>query len=868
MPFVPGLRMTADNLSQRISELSQRLKYLQVECVSDPANMPKLLSDALESLQASIRDLSAAEKALKDGERKVAEEMLSPSAEQLKFIIDNSSDVAYRRDLRTDRYDYLSPAIEEITGFTMDEMYAFRTDDMTARVHPDDLNVVPIKFKNLKERKSVIEYRFKCKDGKYRWLSDSFRILADSHGMPLYRIGVVRNIDEHKRAEGALRKSEERYRVLVENSDDFIYIIGRDDLVEYVNNSAARSLGLLPEEIIGKPRSSFFSHEVADIQKRELNKAFETANAIHDENLVSFGNEQAWQDTHLIPLKTDANEVYAVLGISRDITERKWTEKALKESEERLRCLAQATFEGIVFSENGRVIEANEQYALMHGYKLSEMIGKQIKDLLIPEDFEIVAQLLRSGEEKIGEYHAVRKDGSVFAIETHGRTIKLGDKQVRVATIRDVTIGKHMEKELRRSKDELEQRVAERTLWLQRANEALHYEMMKHKETEAELLKAKEAADAAVEAKAEFLANMSHEIRTPLNAIIGLTGILLNMDPRPDHKDYIETIRSSGDTLLAVINDILDFSKIDSGKMKLEYQPFDLISCTEESVDLVAHKAKEKGLSLSFRMDDSVPRTIIGDPTRFRQILINLLSNAVKFTEQGSIEVFATSKALDDGKCSLHIAVKDTGIGIPPDRMNKIFQSFSQADMSTTRRYGGTGLGLVISKRLVEVMGGEIGVESVEGIGSTFHFTLPVDIYSGYLPKPKETPPRRKSEGDANMRILLAEDNAVNQMVMLHMLKYLGYRADVAADGVEVLKAMELQSYDLVLMDIQMPEMDGFETAKEIRRRWPGGPMIVALTAYALEGDREKCLGAGMDDYISKPVKLNELANILASVSL
>jgi signal transduction histidine kinase/CheY-like chemotaxis protein len=388
--------------------------------------------------------------------------------------------------------------------------------------------------------------------------------------------------------------------------------------------------------------------------------------------------------------------------------------------------------------------------------------------------------------------------------------------------------------------------------------------------SEREARKAKEEADRANRFKSEFLANMSHEIRTPMNAVIGMSSILASSPLTPEQRDYVGTIRSSGESLLSLLNDILDFSKIEAGKLAIEESPFILRQCVEEAVDLLAAQAARKGLEIGCRVDPAVPAVIESDATRLRQILVNLLGNAVKFTSSGEVRVLveACSPPLLErgGRVELRFAVRDTGIGISADRMDRLFRPFSQADSSTSRLYGGTGLGLAICHRLAQGLGGRIWVESEPGKGSTFWFTIRCRIGDTALPQvPRESEDagagKTAGSGLPPLRILVAEDNVVNQKVALLLLQRLGYAADLAADGEETLAALRRQRYDVILMDVQMPGMDGLEATRRIRDEWPAAerPRIIAVTANALREDREACLSAGMDDYLSKPVLLEDL---------
>jgi PAS domain S-box-containing protein len=885
---------------------------------------------------------------------------------------------------------FANPAANKILGYTTEELLGKNLHALTHRTNPDGRpnsnNECPIYMA--------------CSDGKVHQESSDFFYRKDGDSIPV--LYSSRPIVDGDKICGAvicfqditeLKRAEQSYQMLFHQMmDGFALheIICNDagNPSDYrflaVNPAFERMTGLKAEHIVG--------NTAREVLPNIENHWFETYGK------VALTGEPAFFDSYSVDLKK--HFVVAAFQptlnqfacIFTDITERKRVEQALHESEEKFRNFADQSLVGIYQIQDGIFKYVNPKFSEIFGYTVEQCLDNMyLHELVYPEDLHLVVDNLRkraSGEVKTDhyEFRGVRKNGDIVHIEIFGFSAFVNGKPSATGTLLDITKRKQAEAELLEVNLYLEDATA-------RANDMAAQ------------------AEMASGAKSEFLANMSHEIRTPMNGVIGMTGLLLDTDLNDEQRRYAEIVRSSGETLLGVINDILDFSKIEAKKLDLETLDFDLSSLLDDFAVTLAMGAHEKGLELLCSADLDVPTLLSGDPGRLRQILGNLAGNAVKFTPCGEVAVRVSLMEENEKDVLLRVSVRDTGIGIPEDKIGLLFEKFSQVDASTTRQYGGTGLGLAISRELAELMGGEIGVSSKEGKGSEFWFTArldkqakkaesipPADLsgvrilivddnaanreiltkrlaswgmrpseaqdgpgalqalyralnekdpfriaiidmqmpcmdgealgriihadnqlvdtrmvmltslgmrrdarhleeigFSAYAAKPirhqelktvlslamgdRDKPTQRTIAGrhtvretlnlfaGCKARILLAEDNITNQQVALGILKKLGLRADAVANGAEALQALETLPYDLVLMDVQMPVMDGLEATRRIRKIKSAGSInqipIIAMTAHVMQGDREDCIQAGMNGYVTKPVSPHALAEAL-----
>jgi len=749
----------------------------------------------------SIRDIT---------ETKQIDEILRRTEAKYRALVEQIPAITYTAALDDASTTlYVSPQIQAALGISPED-YKADPDLWRKKLHPDDRDRVLTELaQSLASRQPFkSEYRMITRDGHVVWFRDEAVAVQDSAGKYLFLQGVMLDLTESKQAEEALNKSEqEKAAILGGLKNVAVEYLDPEMQIIWVNTAIQKSLGLSEDEIRGKHCYEIIYGLESPCSGCTAFKALRSGQSQEGELITP--DDKTWL-SRSSPIK-DANEkVTGVVHVAVNISGRKKAENARKESERRLadiiNFLPDATF---VIDRGGRVIAWNRAIEAMTGVKAEEMLGKGSYEYAIPfygERRSVLIDLVQRSDQNFikNRYNNIKSlENGTLVGEAYMPNLRGGEAYLlgsasalydsagnlwgAIESIRDITDRRHAEEDLQR---------------------------------------AKEKAESAMRAKSEFLANMSHEIRTPLNAVIGITGLLLDTPLSSDQRDCLETVQSSGDVLMSVINNILDFSKIEEGKRMREYQPFDLRKCIEDSMDLLAPEAAEKYLVLDCSIDDDVPECLLGDATSLYQVLINLLNNAVKFTDSGDVSIHVSCRPLQSRKTELRFSVKDTGIGIPQNRMGSLFQPFSQVDMSTTRRHGGTGLGLAISKKLVELMGGTIWAESEIGKGCTFHFTIQLERAGPEpCPKTREIPIKISSQADNLGRLRL-------------------------------------------LMDVQMPEMDGFEAAKVIReRRMERKPHIIAVTAHALEGDRKRCLEAGMDDYISKPVRLEELIEALGRCS-
>lgn len=760
--------------------------------------------------------------------------------ERFRLIAISSPAIVWMTDANG-KCSFVNQTWLDFTGLSLEDALNYK---WTKLVYPDDKSIFSSYYSDLDLHNTItVEYRLKHKDGSWRWLLDRAIPVFNSENIFCGYMGSAIDITERKQIDIV----NQYYASIIKSSDDAIISKDTNGIVTGWNPAAERIFGYTEDEMIGTSMLKLFPLDKKNEEVFIMEKILQGIAIKHFETVrIHKNGSQIDVSISISPILNSNGKVIGASKIARDITEKKINENKLIKYSRHLEelvaihtaevtAIVQSAINGIVtITSNGLIKEFNPAAELMFGYKKCEVEGKNV-NILMPEFYRIkhdgyIENYLKTGVKKViglgREVIGQRKDGSQFPMYLAvGHAILVDGRHLFVGFISDIT---------------------------------------EQKQNEKKLAEAKEAAEAAVRVKSAFVANMSHEIRTPMNAILGFSEVLLQ-DPNLNSTSLknVQIISNSAKSLLSIISDILDVSKIESGKLLLESICFNLYNVLHDSICVLESTLGEKNVILTLEYDAKVPIRVIGDPTRLRQVVLNLVGNAIKFTNEGSIKLIVK---LDEQADTLHFSIIDTGIGMSEEQMTTVFDIFSQADVSTTRRFGGTGLGTSISKQIVELMNGRIWVESVLGKGTTFHFTAHLPIAtntenclfeSNSLIPASYVSPRL-------FNILLAEDIEVNASLVILRLEQQGHKIHWVKNGREAVTAFKNGSYDLILMDVQMPELDGLDATREIRQLETAShtstPItIFALTASVLFEERKKCISSGMNGVINKPIEFEKL---------
>ncbi len=698
-------------------------------------------------------------------------------------------------------------------------------------IHPDDWYAAEQTLTQAFEQRHAYErtFRMRRKDGTYRWLLERGAPRIGRNGAFVGFLSCGTDITEERELQEKLAASELQLRSTMEHAPVGLFLSDGEANISYANKQFEAITGSKLERCQNKGWVQLLS--AAD-RKRFAEKWRQFVNdeiPLDVEYSFSLHGEQKWFRLTAVVLEKSAQSA-KYLGVMQDISQLKLTENRLVQERSYLAGIVSANPDLVLLmSREGEYLDCFIDPGNDLLLDRESIIGKNLRELLTPEmteqNLHAIQESIRTGKTQTFEYELKVRDELRYY---EGRVSRVSEDKA-IFSIRNIKA---------------------------------------RKEAELELVKAKEEAQKASAAKSLFLARMSHELRTPLNGIVGMTGLLLDSKLSEDQQESVQTIRHCSEALLALVNDILDLSKIEAGKLDLEPHPFELTPLIRSSIDMVIGSAIEKSLPIEEKLDPRLPVWVTGDSAKIRQILVNLLGNAVKFTSEGSVRLevcLQMDAALPSGLHKILFRIEDTGIGIEPERQTQLFSPFQQADASINRRYGGTGLGLAITKSLVEKMGGEIRLSSTPNKGTCVEFSIVVQEQKELKGTTTATTAAAKLGPPLPLRILVAEDNPINQKFAIRLLSKLGYRADLASDGSEAIEAALSRPYDLIFMDLQMPETDGLLATRQIRARLAveKQPRIIAMTAAAIKGDRERALECGMDDYLCKPVKVEELVRVL-----